>query len=615
MLSRKFRNAILAGSTLLLTLAAFAEAATITVDTFTDEYGSGGACSLREAVESANDNADFGGCAHIGSYGTDTINLPSGFHSLTRGDFGDFGQIDEDNNALIDIDIRSDLTIEGLTTSTTLSVGNSSGDYRGRVFHIISGNVTINDITIRDGNVPNGRFGGGLRSNPGTTVTLNRVRIVGNEAAGGAGGILNAGTMTLNDCLVDQNKTTAAVDGGGGLYSAAGTLTLNNSRVIDNRTEGNGANGDGAGIYNEADSTLSISNSTIDGNVIAVGGTINGGVSGSGGGIYSRGAFTIRQSTISRNIAAGNQSLGGGIVCDGFSGAVLIERSLIFANESRENPDFGADATGSGGISVFCDGFVMRDSIVSNNTTETGDGGGIGIAGAARIENSTIVGNHAPGDGGGLGASASSPKAVRIVNTTIINNTSDGRGGGTYFSGSGFLAMHSVTITGNSSNVGGGSAGSGGGSAFAVGASGLAMNSVIAGNLASGNAIHDDCSGEIASQGFNLIQSVSGCTVSGGGSTDLFNVSAGLAGATNNGGLLVGASNGTVSGMLTRAPLPNSVLVDGGKAQGCVDFAGTPLVTDQVGRHRSIDGDTDGIERCDIGAIAFLFALFVDSFE
>jgi len=49
----------------------------INVNTTADEFGSGGSCSLREAVQSANGDADFGGCNSSGIYGNDVINIPA----------------------------------------------------------------------------------------------------------------------------------------------------------------------------------------------------------------------------------------------------------------------------------------------------------------------------------------------------------------------------------------------------------------------------------------------------------------------------------------------------------------------------------------------------------
>ena len=52
--------------------------AILTVNTFADEAGSGPSCSLREAIISANNNANTGGCVAGGAYNTttaDVINL------------------------------------------------------------------------------------------------------------------------------------------------------------------------------------------------------------------------------------------------------------------------------------------------------------------------------------------------------------------------------------------------------------------------------------------------------------------------------------------------------------------------------------------------------------
>ena len=56
-------------------------AGTITVNTTADEYGAGAACSLREAVRTANNGANFGGCTLSGTQPF-TINLPAGTYQL-----------------------------------------------------------------------------------------------------------------------------------------------------------------------------------------------------------------------------------------------------------------------------------------------------------------------------------------------------------------------------------------------------------------------------------------------------------------------------------------------------------------------------------------------------
>ena len=61
-----------------------AGAATFTVTTTTDEYGENpGARGLREAVEAANTDSNFGGCMASDAFPNDQINLPAPTYVLT----------------------------------------------------------------------------------------------------------------------------------------------------------------------------------------------------------------------------------------------------------------------------------------------------------------------------------------------------------------------------------------------------------------------------------------------------------------------------------------------------------------------------------------------------
>jgi CSLREA domain-containing protein len=128
--------------------AAFA--ASITVNTATDDFGSvPGNCSLREAIQSANDNVDFGGCDSTGVYGaaiTDVITLPSlgagGAFLLSR-----VGT--DDTNAAGDLDIDGNTRIDGVSATNSLIRGDT-GDPdidRHRLVHVIGGTVVLNDLT------------------------------------------------------------------------------------------------------------------------------------------------------------------------------------------------------------------------------------------------------------------------------------------------------------------------------------------------------------------------------------------------------------------------------------------------------------------------------------
>ncbi|MEJ2747533.1 MAG: CSLREA domain-containing protein, partial [Anaerolineae bacterium] len=146
-----------------------------------------GFCSLREAIIAANSDKQSGGkpgeC--VAGSGADTIIIPAGHYTLSRTDNGK-----EDAAATGDLDITEDLTIIGAGADVTVIDGNGITD---RIFHVLSGPVTISGVTVQDGNV-----------------------------RGDGGGIYNAAHLTLTDSVLTQN----AADGvGGALYNAAtGTL-------------------------------------------------------------------------------------------------------------------------------------------------------------------------------------------------------------------------------------------------------------------------------------------------------------------------------------------------------------------------------------------------------
>jgi len=259
-----------------------AMAATITVTT-TDDSGAG---SLRDAIASASSG--------------DTIN------------FGVTGTITLTTGQLL---ISKDLTITGPGVSRLAISGNNAS----RVFNITAGTVTISGVTIQDGNVPTGQ---------------------------GAGGILNWGTLTLNDVIVKSNTVncTASSDVGGAICNGCGpgigTLTIINSTIGENTADR------GGGIF--SNSTLSLINSAISGNAARVGGgiliygtatltnvTISGNTAANNGGaITNNGTTTLMNLTISANTAA--STLGGGINNNDI-GTITLRNTIVANSPSGGN--------------------------------------------------------------------------------------------------------------------------------------------------------------------------------------------------------------------------------------------------------------------------------------
>jgi CSLREA domain-containing protein len=352
------------------------QAATLTVNTTTDEYGNGTACSLREAIQAANTDTAFGGCP-AGS-GADTINLPAGTYTLT---IANSGGTNEDNNATGDLDINASLTIHGAgSASTIIQAGTSTSNGIDKVvaanpFCNSGVNVTIDGVTVRYGRntQPYGAFdysftGGGI-----------------DWCAGGAGE-----TFTLSNAVISENTNVNGYGGGLNIDSYPGTSTANvinvtfqNNRTLSSVYE---ANGGAINIFGDRP-TINITNSTFSSNQ-----TTN--TLSTGGALYYRpttqGALTINNSIFSNNTAAG-------------SGGAIATAS------------YGTGST-----------FTIQNSQITNNHASGASGGGLYLNTSDvnttpyQLSNLLISGNGAGSQGGGVYVGKAN---VSMANSRIVNNT------------------------------------------------------------------------------------------------------------------------------------------------------------------------------------------------
>lgn len=284
------------------------------------------------------------------------------------------------------ISVTRNLVIRGLGQNTTIVQAHSvRSSAIHRVFYT-NANVTIENLTIRNGRetdfaIMNGSGCGLLADGTSTITTLNNVTVENceNAAPGGAGaGITLAGSSTtlyLNNCTVQTN----AAPGGsaGGLY-----LSANNGVCQARNTafRSNTAASSGGAVFLGGTITASFINCTFSNNQ-AQG-------SGSGGAINSSSAIpTIYNCTFSGN-SAGNQ--GGAIRIGGAN----ITNCTFFENTAVNG------------------GAISRGTSASSN--------------ALYIVNCTIARNIATGSapvGAGL-QNASSTAVIHMVNTVIANSLS-----------------------------------------------------------------------------------------------------------------------------------------------------------------------------------------------
>jgi CSLREA domain-containing protein len=209
-----------------------AGATTIAVNTTTDQYGAGGKCALREAVEAANSDAAFGGCA-AGS-AVDQVKLRRGIYRLTippaGGDFNDSG----------DLDIGGSLSI-------TRKGGGAVSIDAGGIDRAIQSNgpsLELRNLTIRNGHSPDN--GGGILNVLGQ-LTLERVTLAGNRAEIDGGGLSNYSNASLLNTTISGNRAKGS--GGGIQAPGSSATTLRNVTVAGNTADADASgNGEGGGF-------------------------------------------------------------------------------------------------------------------------------------------------------------------------------------------------------------------------------------------------------------------------------------------------------------------------------------------------------------------------------
>jgi predicted outer membrane repeat protein len=185
-------------------------------------------------------------------------------------------------------------------------------------------------------------------------ITIDNLTLINGSAFDGGGAIrmdTANGNLTLSNCVIADN--TGGVGSSGGAVSVAknGTLTVDQCTISGN------VGLRGAGFYFYYGGSLSLTNSTMSGNMQ------NGSTKG-GGAIYfygtvGAGGFTIRNTTITGNTASGR---GGGISLNNTSGTFTITNSTITGNT--------AFTQGGGGIAVYDPAAVvnLESTIVAQNT-------------------------------------------------------------------------------------------------------------------------------------------------------------------------------------------------------------------------------------------------------
>lgn len=241
----------------------------------------------------------------------------------------------------------------GIYNNTSAEVVIASGTYKrngvaadsggGAIFN--AGSLTMNDGLI-DSNA--GGLGAGVYVTEVGSFTMNDGTISGNTAdtsVGGGGGVLAAGAFTMNGGTISGNSGHF----GGGVWIYSGTGTITGGEISGNKAEV----GAGLCVYTSSVASgsaiveASMTNGTISANI----GTLYGGTESCGGGVYvhENCKFHISDGTIKQNTATN-----GGAVYANFNSAESTYGEFRISGGAMIPAGNSSGATGAGKNDVRC---------------------------------------------------------------------------------------------------------------------------------------------------------------------------------------------------------------------------------------------------------------------
>lgn len=226
----------------------------------------------------------------------------------------------------------------------------------------------------------------------------------------------------------------------------------------------------------------------------------------------------------------------------------------------------GGTDLGGGAIALLLNTqLTLSDSaLIDNQSTSFGgairtDGGTVTTLTNVLVSNNRATGMLASSGGGIL-----SSGTLTLTNVTLSGNLARFAGGGLFVNG-GAASLNNVTVTDNLADSDNADGGDGGGVGQDFTSTLSVRNSIVAGNRVGTSGAGTDCSGTITSEGGNVFQDPSGCTLTPGPG-DVTGQPAGLGALTDNGGPTA-----------TYAVLPGSPAQDrGGTGCAATDQRGAP---------------------------------------
>ncbi|MEM7048303.1 MAG: FG-GAP-like repeat-containing protein [Acidobacteriota bacterium] len=539
----------------------------LSVDFFGGTIVVDGACTLKDAIESANANLDQGNCHGAG--GVETIRLDVDV-TLTAADTAGSSNLGGEHAGLPDIAseviLRAGAAVVVERDASLPCVADGSDQFR--LFNIVSGGrLVLEGLTLRGGCA---QLGGAIHLDLGAAIEASGCLFENNVAQADSsdsiarGGAIHAASqwsgVTIADSEFQNNHARAIQDsaaGSGGalfLASGAGQPAMLIDSGFSHNTAASGPDGDahGGAIFAALDALGTIAGCTFSQNQALGGAGATGGGSGLGGALYAWEVPNVSETSFHANLARGGHG-GSGFGGLAVGGAVFkLDNSgswsgLIFDGNQAVggSSDLGEAGRAQGG-GLFTNAVELTRSYWFGNLARGGDGvvGGAALGGAALVnagswfEDATVASNRARGgdatsgaggdaSGGGLTVAGSTTlRAMTLTDNEARGGDSSGGGtGGLAFGGAiegrVQLQLSHSTLTENrvlgGLGDGGGGTAEGGGLWIAITSSTAIDNTALAGNSRTsggGSPTAEDChtSAPIGSLGHNLVQTPGNCT-------------------------------------------------------------------------------------------------------
>jgi hypothetical protein len=398
--------------------------------------------------------------SYVNVVGNTALQLPSSRRAATHGSGGG-------------IYSRGSVTLNNSSVSSNSAIGPNSAAGLGGGIYADQG-VTLVASQV---NSNTARNFGGILNVTGSVQVLDGSTVNGNSSSGnslmtgdtGGGGISEmVGNVTISDSQVNNNKTVGMYSGG--IVLLLGGATVTNGSQVD----GNTNNGPGGGIAANYAGAVTVSNgSQVDGNTGAgLGGGIvnfapNYGISVTGDSHVDDNILTnVQTAAVTGGLLLifQNPKLNRGFLSGGLGDPALMSalRQFVAASSQLEGPlttaianfpNSGNEEVG-GGISSVLTGPIaisggstvsgnLSGAVIANNAFPGYGGGVFANLGSITIDGSTVSGDTATGQGGGIW----NGQSLILTNSNVIQNQATSQGGGIFNRGT-FSSSGSI-ISGN----------------------------------------------------------------------------------------------------------------------------------------------------------------------